>query len=299
MNNAILFFYNLNVEELKKINDNYYFNYQNQLYIIQLYNRKLDEILEIFYLNKEISTKNIPTYEIILTNNNEILFNYNDKYYILMKYPNIKNRIITYQDIINFNISPSIKMKNIDKSNWNYHWSNKIDFIEYQFSQIRNKYKIIDDSIDYYIGMWENAISYYNDNIVTSNKFVSHKRIDINMDMFEFLNPINFVIDYKERDIGEYLKSYVFNNNYTEIQISEVLKVINKRESIILLITRLLFPTYYFDEYEEIVINNKNEIVLKEVIEKQKNINKFLNYIFDYYSKFNITRINWIKKDED
>ena len=30
---------------------------------------------------------------------------------------------------------------------------------------MKNKNKIIDSSIDYFIGVWENAISYYNDNV--------------------------------------------------------------------------------------------------------------------------------------
>lgn len=298
MNNAILFFYNINVSELKKINNNYYFNYANRSYVISLYDRDIEEAVELYYLNLELASI-FPTYQIILTNQNEILFYFNDMYYVLMKFPNLKNRLITYYDVLYFNIKPTMKIKKLDKSNWGYNWSSKIDFIEYQFSQIRNKYNIIELSIDYYIGMWENAISYFNDNKVVSDKVVAHKRIDVKMDLLEFLNPLNFVIDYKERDIGEYLKSYIITNNYSENQLNQLLKRISNRNSVVLLLARILFPTYYFDLYEDIVINNTDEDRIKEIISKQKNINSFIAYVFDYYDKFNITKINWIKKDKD
>ena len=41
MNNALLFFFNINVSELKKINNNYYFKYLNNDYGIYLYERDI------------------------------------------------------------------------------------------------------------------------------------------------------------------------------------------------------------------------------------------------------------------
>lgn len=297
MNNAILFFYNINVQEIKKINDNYYFTYLSNNYVIYSYKRDITEAESIYNLNLEMLSKGLIGYEIVLTQNREILFIHGGTYYILMKFPNIKNRVITYEDVISFYFpAPKNKFLNLDKSNWGYNWSGKIDFIEYQFSQVKNKFPILENSIDYFVGVWENAISYFNDNVTfLEEKFVCHKRVDTKMDLLEFLNPLNFVIDYKERDKGEYLKSYVINNNYSNIQLEKLLQGSSKN-NIILLISRILFPSYYFDLYEDIVLKEKNEEEIVKMIEKRKNINNLLKYIFENFSNYNIPYIEWIKK---
>ena len=296
MNNAILFFFNINTKEVKKINDNYYFNYAYNNYVVQIYNRDIEEAIEIYYLNLELLSNGFIGYEIILTEDNDVLFLYEGVYYILMKFPNIKNRIITYEDVINFNYIPNTMFKKLDKSNWGITWSNKIDFIEYQFDQVRNRYSIIDDSIDYFIGIWENAISYYNDNNINSERCVCHKRVSTNMDLLDFTNPLNFVIDYKERDLGEYLKSFVISKNYSNASLDRMINF-SDRDSVVLVISRILFPSYYFDLYEDIILGNKDEHELNDVISKRNNVLYLINYILFRYSNLNITDIEWIKKE--
>lgn len=297
MNNAILFFYNINIQEIKRINNNYYFTYQQNNYVIYKYNRDISEINEIYELNIELLSKGLIGYEIIPNKTNELIFLYENNYYVLMKIPNIKNKKITYEDILSFSfIQNQNKYKTIDKSNWNQNWSKKIDYIIYQFSQIKNRHKEIDSSIDYFIGIWENAISYYNDTISNKNKkYVAHIRIENDMDLLEYLNPINFVIDYKERDIGEYLKTYVINNNYTENMIDTILKYTNQ-EGIVLLISRLLFPSYYFDLYENIIEGKTKEEEINVIVKKHYNVLNLIKYIFKKYWDYNIPYINWIKK---
>ena len=296
MNNTILFFFNINKKEVKKINDNYYFNYAYNNYVVQIYNRDIEEAIEIYYLNLELLSNGFIGYEIILTKDNDVLFLYEGVYYILMKFPNIKNRIITYEDVINFNYIPNTMFKKLDKSNWGLTWSNKIDFIEYQFDQVRNRYSIINDSIDYFIGIWENAISYYNDNNINSERCVCHKRVSTNMDLLDFTNPLNFVIDYKERDLGEYLKSFVISKNYSNASLDRMINF-SDRDGVVLVISRILFPSYYFDLYEDIILGNKDEYELNDVISKRNNVLYLINYILFRYSNLNITDIEWIKKE--
>lgn len=296
MNNAILFFYNINIQEIKKINNNYYFTYLNNHYVVEPFIRDITEIESIYRINLEIIQRGLIGYEIIVTKDNNLLFIYEGHYYILMKFPLVNNRKITYEDVISFNFNIDFsKYPRLDKSNWSYNWSNKIDFIEKQFSEVKHKYPLIDDSINYFIGIWENGISYYNNNVTLSNlKCVCHKRIYADMDLFEFLNPLNFVIDYKERDIGEYIKSFVLNNNYTTDKIDSFLNGF-KRDNIILLIDRLLFPSYYFDLYENIILDNLEEENLNKIINKKDNITNLIKYIFNRFSDSNIPYINWIK----
>ena len=299
MNNAILFFYNINISNVRKINKNYYFNYLNNNYGIYFYNRDILDAPTLYLLNLELLNKGLIGYEIIPTNTREILFIYEGNYYILMKIPNIRNRTINYNDILDFNFEIDRgKYRGLDKSNWSLSWSNKIDFIDYQFEQMKNKYSILDNAIDYFIGVWENAISYYNDNVRDlGKKYVCHKRINVNMDLLEFLNPLNYVIDYKERDIGEYLKSYVTTKNYSISSFDIVFKHLS-RNSVILLISRLLFPSYFFDLYEKIIVDKLDEKEVLKVIDKKSNIIHLLKYIFDRYRDFNIPYIDWIKKSD-
>ena len=297
MNNAILFFYNINVSNVKKINKNYYFKYLNSNYSIYSYNRDINDALVLYYLNNELLNKGLIGYEIIPTKTGEILFLYEGNYYIMMRIPNIANRVINYSDIESFNfVITSNKYEKIDKSNWSVLWSNKIDFIQYQFTQMKHKFPVLDSAIDYYIGVWENAISYYNDNVnFDTIKYVCHKRISINTDLLEFLNPLNFVIDYKERDIGDYLKSFVINKNYSLSSFDSIFNSLN-RNSVILLVCRILFPSYFFDLYEQIIIDKKEENMIKEIIDRRDNIINLLKYIFNRYENYNIPYIDWIKK---
>lgn len=298
MNNAILFFFNINIPEIKKINTNYYFTYMNNDYGVYYYNRDTLDAPVLYDLNLDMISKGLIGYEIIMTNGGEVLFVYEDKYYVLMKIPKIKNRLVTYDDVISFNFYyDDKKYLVLDKSNWGYNWSNKIDFISYQFEQMQNKFPVIYESIDYFIGIWENAISYYNDNVTfLGNKFVCHRRIYTNMDLLEFLNPLNFVIDYKERDVGEYIKSFVMNNNYSASVIDKFFEGF-ERNSIILLISRILFPSYYFDLYEDIILGETLENELDSILKKRNNVLILLNYVFDKFSNFNIPYIDWIKKE--
>jgi hypothetical protein len=214
-----------------------------------------------------------------------------------MRFPDILNRYITYEDIINFSVVVNNKYKKLDKSNWGESWSNKIDFIEYQFNQLKHKYPIIDDYIDYYIGIWENAISYFNYNANTNiKKYICHKRIPFDMDLYEFLNPLNFVVDFKERDIGEYLKSFVINNNFSYSILDKYFNNLS-RDSVILIISRFLFPSYFFDIYEDIIIDKLDEKKIIEIVNKRNIIEIVLKYIFNTYTDINIPYINWIKKE--
>lgn len=302
MKNALIYNYNIYVDDLVFLNDNYYFKFQNNDYVVSSFTRNINEAISIYKLNIDMLNKNFITYRIVLTKDNNILFIYNDIYYILMIIPKIKNRLITLNDILNFNYEVYDKdILKLDKSNWSYYWENKIDYIEEQFYLVKLKYPVINNTIDYYIGLWENGISYFNFNNLgmKQKKVIGHKRVGVNTDLYYFLNPINLLVDYKERDIGEYLKSYIYSKNWTIKDLDNFFDSLNlNKESVMLLITRILFPSYYFDMYEDIVLDNKDENMIKKVI-NNKNIIVLLKYLFNKYSSYNIPLIEWIKNEEE
>lgn len=297
MNNAILFYFDMNVSDVKRINGNYYFNYFNSDYVVHLYKRDVSEIMEIYYVNLEILRRGLSCYEFVFTRNNDILFLYENKYYVLMRVPALNNRIISFDDILGFEFFVDDKVGKLDKSNWGYNWAVKIDFIEKQFLEVRGKYDIISSSIDYFIGIWENAVSYFNDNVLEGGrKCICHNRVCYDMDLLEFINPLNFVIDYKERDIGEYLKSYVIGKNFTKDSIDKFL-VCDSKMRVCLLISRILFPSYYFDIYEDVLVSGRCEEDIRDIIYKRDNVLFVVYFLFSKYSNFDVPMIGWIKKE--
>lgn len=307
MKNALLFFFNINIsnDKISKIGDTYYFSYNNNNFIIERYTRNIEEINDIYLLSEKMINDGFPLFKIIPTNENKEIFSFENNYYVLMIMPRIKNRIITYKDVINFNYTvENNQYKKIDKSYWEYYWSQKIDYIEYQFYQIMEKYPNIQYSINYYIGIWENAISFYNLNNEASSsdvKYVSHKRVNCKMDLLEFVKPTNFVIDYKERDVAEYIKSYIYEENYTNETIIKYLESVPKnKNNIVKFIARILFPSNYFDAYEDIIYEkeNTNDKAINEIIAKNKNYIYLLQVIFEFFENNNIPEIDWIKEEK-
>lgn len=286
MKNSLQYFYNININELNKIDDNYYFNFQNNNFVVMEYKREDEEALEIYKLNLYMLNF-INTYIIIPTIYNSLLFEFESKKYILMKIPDLQNRIITINDLLN-PILISDNYKYIDKSNWDTLWEEKIDFYEDLIANNKVKYNDKMDSVFYYIGMWENGIEYFKNSYNISLKYVSHIRMSSDMYLLDFLNPLELIIDYKARDIGEYIKSYVFSYNYSMEDINNIFMNINlDREDVILLISRILFPSYFFD-------NIDNDTY--EYIKKRTNIIILIKFLFDKYKYYNIEYITWISK---
>ena len=182
-----------------------------------------------------------------------------------------------------------------DILNWSELWGKKIDNIEYQLNHIENKYPLIEKSINYYIGMTESAISYINNIDFNDNnydkKVISHVRVhDKNIN-----DPQNLLIDYRSRDISEYLKYLFISNKYDYDIISQRLNSLNFSEfSWQLVYSRLFFPDFYFDIYDRVVIDEIEEKELCNIIERIDEYEVYLDNIYDIiYKQKKIPKINW------
>lgn len=183
---------------------------------------------------------------------------------------------------------------------WAELWSKKIDYIEYQLTHIENKYPIVAKSIHYYIGMTEAAISYLNFfyskealNNMKEQKYISHIRIDEN----NFSNPLNITVDYFARDVSEYLKYIFIINSYDYDEINAFLKSCNLSDfEAALTYARLIYPSYYFDMYDNIVNNLIDE---KKIVTTIARVNEYECYIKKIHTllseqNHNILDIKWI-----
>ena len=217
-----------------------------------------------------------------------------NKKYILIR--NCNSNII--ETILNTRFISLNYMYSINRSNWVELWSNKIDNIEYQLTHIADKYKLIRNSIWYYIGMAETAISYisntFNENKMYVNNYlvISHERIiDDN-----FNNPQNIIIDYKSRDISEYLKYIFINDEYDYREIDLFFKKLKLNKFLYQLVYgRMFFITFYFDMYDEIINNNIPENKIKKIITKTSDYEDYLKNIYNIIKKYaDIQEINWV-----
>ena len=302
MKNIINYYYNFNILDLYNINGKYYFNYKNNDYIFLDYNRSLEEANSIYNISSEFKKRNILINDIVLNKDNQIVTIINNNPYVLIR-DNSKNKMISINDIlyIQNNTYNFINDKKIYRNDWIKMWSTKIDYYESQMNVI-SRYITLSDTIDYYIGLGENAICYLvNNNVVVNNMCIEHRRIDINKGSFDFYNPINFVLDSRVRDFSEYIKNLFFLNKINLDTFKYYLDYINfSKDEYILLISRLLFPTYYFDLVDDIINYNLDEKIINNIINKTNYYIDFIKGIIIYiiYQKrINIPYIEWIIKD--
>jgi len=121
---------------------------------------------------------------------------------------------------------------------------------------------------------------------------ITHKRINTKYTLYDLYNPLNIVIDHYTRDVAEYLKSAFFNNE--KINIENIISNLKMSEyASMLLISRMLFPTFFFDIYE---LNSKDKVIkTKELINK---MNKYEEYIYkivlEIKKRTNVPTIKWL-----
>ena len=305
MKHAIEYFYNLDFEELLYEDDAYHFVINNEHYYFVHYFRSEKDLNDIIECSKELKSKKVLCHDILFNIKGEALTKIDDVNYILMKvYDKDKKYNITHIMELNKKLTISEEKKNKYVNNWAYLWSSKIDYIENQLSEI-NVNNIIKNSIDYYIGLSENAISYVN-NIslkysISNNDRVtlSHRRIYYPNYGLNYLNPLSFLFDLEVRDISEYIKHCFFYND-EENDASEELSTYLKSNKLTIysynmLFARLLFPSYYFDIYEKIVNKNLDSEKLIKIINKVEDYEQFLKKAYKEISSYApLEKIKWL-----
>ena len=298
INELISYYYVFENINISKEGAKYTFNYNGNKYVLSPLIRNKNEIIEIY----KLLNKSNKTDEIIKNRFDDIVTNIYGNDYILTKECNNLGRKIFFDTIMEKNGNNNITTTSfgeLDHSNWDVLWSMKIDYIEYQIKHIENKYPILSRYIDYYIGMSENAISYFKGIFERypryESKTVSHIRITDN----NFNDPQNIVIDYPSRDIAEYLKYIFFSNSKFTCSKNSIKNIFSKMGlndvELELVYARLLFPTFFFDSCDMIINGNINDNTIFSLVNRA---DEYEDYIKDIYDIINlqkkIPRITWI-----
>lgn len=305
MENIINYYYNITIENIIKQNDNLYFSSNGNKYCFRIFSNNINLIKDIYNLNNYLSAI-ILIDKIILNKDNEILTEYNNNLYILTLINNktsIESLIYSNKVLPTISNLSNIKVpetKALERNNWEILWGNMIDYYEMQIGQNEKKYPLIRESLDYYIGMAENAISY----LVNTKKEVKKENSDnmvlahnnLNHSLFD---PLNIIFDHKARDLAEYIKLSFFNNNKDIFKELDEYFFYNRYSlyGIRVLYARVLYPSYYFKLYDKILRGENEEKELTTIISR---INEYEDYLYNlslYLNKYyDIPSVDWLKK---
>ena len=298
MKNAIMYYYNLVPNNIRQTAKYTKFSVKDDQFVLELVERNLDEINELYELTLYLLKINVPCHQIIPNINNSIITFINNQPHILMRVFVNSEQLITEHDLLLFMnlLMDNHKYKKIIRNNLGQLWSSKIDYLEYQVSQFGKKYNVIRDSFGYYIGLAENALQFYKTIKNNVQLCVSHRRIKKNCTMYDLYNPLEFVVDTRVRDFCEYYKQKFFYDDIPFENFKTLIYSNNLSENEIkLLFCRLLFPTTYFDMYESVVVDNIDERELIPIVTKTPQyeviLKKFYTLLFQYY---HIDVIEWL-----
>ena len=300
MKNIINYFYGINIMDYCENDDKYIFYMNNMKYIFLPFDRDKNEIRNVYNIYQELKKRIILTNEIVPNKFDNLITEYNGQSYVLIKKYEFRNKI-DINDIIYIqnNTMNIFKDMSLIRTNYINLWERKIDYYENN-SELR-KHNLINKSMDYYIGLGENAIIYLvNNNVRIKNIVLSHRRISEDKSSFEFYNPVNYILDSRARDLADYIKILFFYDDVQEDVILSILKIINfDREECILFIARMLYPTYYFDVIDKIMVSNIDDCILNNIIKKTNSYIKLIGIIFNYFNNYlnmNVPIIEWIIK---
>lgn len=305
MKETINYYYNLNPNRINKIFDYYYFYVNNELYYFMIYKRKPEDLNAIYDFNRSMISSNILVNEIINNRDNSIVTYVNKIPYILIKiYVNI-NKAISLGEISYLSNTKVFYQNNLMRSNWALLWSNKIDYLEYHHGHNYQKYPLLSLSFDYFIGLSENAISYLNNAIKNTSPedvdigVISHDIINSDDTIYALYDPLNIIIDHKARDLAEYIKLSFFIDNFSIFEELDEYFRYNYFSfyGMNLLVARILYPSFYFDKYDEIVNEEAQESSILKITSRIDEYEKYLQDIFSYLKKYyNIKDVGWIMK---
>jgi len=296
MENIIEYYYNIKIDSIKE---------KDNIYILKVKNNTLI-LKEIYNTNNIITIYNLSNYlninTIIPNKENNLFTNINNKLYSLLLIK--KESLLTLPNISNLSNTNINIVPELERNNWEILWEQRIDFTEEYISQNINKYPLIRESSDYYIGLSENAITYLvnTKKEIPKDPYLDKKTISHITLSNSLYDPFNIIFDHKSRDISEYIKySFFINNTNIYRELDEYFKHNPySKYGIGVLYSRVLYPNYYFNIIDKIITNKVKEEYLNTIINKIEEYEEYLYNIYLYLSKYyDIQLPLWIKKNKD
>ncbi len=289
MKNFIKSNYNISIDKIYK-NNNHYFFYSNseKIYILKVSDNKkrLDALIE---LSNELYKYNYEISTFIKNNKNEYYTKYDNKYIVLLKYNDILNDKLEFKDL---------KIHKLDKYLDDYkivdHFKNEIDELEQEIIEYNKEFPLIQRSINYFIGMSENAIQLLND-VNINNNYLCHDIKIKNCNKIEFNNPFNLIRTNYLYDYANYFKHCFY---YAIIDYDELYYFIKRRdkEELIIFFGLMLYQKEYFEDVKDIFKEKIDEEVINIYINKIDQYKELLKYIKNSVNIREINEIEWLDR---
>lgn len=289
MENIINYYYNLYPDKIQKMYNGFFFVLKgNKFLLIELIIPKKN-ILEIY---DKLITSKVYNYIVVTNKDNEPVSELNKKEYILFQINCDDKEILRFEE--------QIYIPGVNNINWGELWGDRINYYEIQINELAQDKQVILESIYYYIGLAENAIHIANKykNIKENEILIQHYRMNMPIKKGDYFNPGNMISDVFVRNIAEYIKSSYFCEKHEDEYYIEYINSFNYTETTAnLLLARILYPSYYFDIFDEIILNNKDEDELISIINLCYDFENLLLKIYILLQKkYPILNINWIRK---
>ncbi len=292
MKNYIYLNYGIKIDKIFVKGKEKYFFYNNTKYYIVENIKDINFVDNLFNLTNRLYYNNLTINTFILNNENKYLTNKDGNNICILKVNNMEsNYTLDYiNKFENFNC-------NLDDYDIVNEWKKTVDNLEKEMIEYNKEFPIIQNSINYFIGMAENAISLLNNykkEIINNNNSIGHK---IKLTNTNLDNPFNFIKTNRMYDLSNYIqyKFYTNKNDYDEIE--KMIKSIRNEYEAIFLFSNLLFPKFYFDMVVDILNNIVNEEKLNVFINNIKNYKELLIYIQNRLKNVKeIQLISWISE---
>jgi len=260
------YYYNIYINDFREVDNVFYFTFNNKKYcLVNIEYNKFDIIF---------NSQKYPFFHRFVINkfNDYISMNYN-KYYIVLEILYDLNRLIELRDVINMiSINKNYYVTNII-IDYSKLWRRKLEYYNNLYRYKKNYY------FEYFMGLGRNAILISKSvNYNNVNYGFNIKRIFKEDGIFKFWNPSFLVYGASVSILSEYIKCrFFYYNEEVDLKLINDLEFNSDEKK--LLISKLIFPTYYFD-----LINcneadiNKNKI--DDIISKVENYIKYVNKFF-------------------
>ena len=298
MKDLIEYYYNLVIDKLFIEDDKNHFILNNHDFYFVYFSRTKEDLEDILFVSNELKQKGINVHNIKLNINNSYLTKVDGIDYVLLEVFN-KDEIIDIFSMNKYNKKLSLNgiKSNLYRNNWAYLWSVKVDYIESQLNEIQYD-KIIDNSIDYYIGLSENAIQLYiNKSEVIEPTYGYLEHYTNNYDTSNYLSPLNIRKVNIGNLFGKYIKYKLYNSSFSYKIINEIRLMIESKIDKYMLLATLMFQEEFFDEVKKIITSSedkKNENVIQRYLSKVSELENILRYVQNEIVDEQI--INWLEE---
>lgn len=305
MKNVINFYYQINIENIHLTEGIYYFTYQNNNYQFIKTDRDPYALQNFYFFNQKIITNYPYYYEIVLTKDRLPYLIIDQNVYCLIKESHLINDCMSFYDIRNDEIQVDKSLQLFMRFPWISAWMERIDYIENILKHMETKTRNLLPIFYYFLGLGENAIQYVLHTVEDirpekqDKMCIAHHRISAKDSVSSLYFPLSLVIDHPARDIAEYLKSLFIENDYDMNEIEEYIESLNfSTYGFSLLFGRMLYPSFFFDLWDDIYLGRKQKKELLLLGERKEEYRIFLKEI--YYlirKKTPIEEIRWITRN--